>query len=159
MSVWRGLRAGLPWMMATVCILMALALAPHPGSGDERPQTAVQGSVSSEARPALLLADAERSLLEGQALDGSAEAAYRVVMHYNLRGPAAEMDQVFWTQIAAENGHPTGQYAYAWRLNNQGRAASDPRLLRRACYWFREASRNGGKDLGPELRAAGCQSQ
>jgi TPR repeat protein len=93
--------------------------------------------------------------LEHQALLGDGNAALRLADYYDY----LQLDYskaMYWMQIAAEDGSPTGQYNYAHMLDDDSRAgamgqtdAKSRELAKlRARYWFNEAAKHGG---GPKL--------
>ena len=59
-----------------------------------------------------------------------------------------------WYRIAAENGHPVGQWNYANWLVTDSKSRQD---CIRAVYWFKRAhasGHNGAKDAASQLQAA-----
>jgi hypothetical protein len=74
------------------------------------------------------------SALRARALSGSGEAALRLSRHYGLvlRDAIAE---VYWLQIAAENGNSLAQLDYAYKLAERRNADDQSRAM----YWAREA--------------------
>ncbi|HXH11320.1 MAG TPA: hypothetical protein VNP04_16355 [Alphaproteobacteria bacterium] len=86
----------------------------------------------------LIIPEAELPSLKHEALKGSPDAAFRLSLYYeSVRLDFKE--GLFWTQIAAENGHPSGQYNYGFRLRND----PDPRNRLRARFWLERAAENG----------------
>jgi TPR repeat protein len=93
--------------------------------------------------------------LERQALLGDGNVALRLADYYDY----LQLDYskaMYWMQIAAEDGSPTGQYNYGHMLADDSRAgamgqtdAKARELAKlRARYWFSEAAKHGG---GPKL--------
>jgi hypothetical protein len=74
------------------------------------------------------------SVLTARALSGSGEAALRLSRHYKYALHDAKAE-VYWLQIAAENGSSLAQLDYAYKLA-EGR---NPDEQSRAMYWAREA--------------------
>ena len=93
--------------------------------------------------------------LEHQALLGDGSVALRLADYYDY----LKLDYskaMYWMQIAAEDGSPTGQYNYGHMLADDERAGAmgqtDAKVRElaklRARYWFSEAAKHGG---GPKL--------
>jgi TPR repeat protein len=91
--------------------------------------------------------DAERPALEQLALDGSADAAFRLYLNLDLENAKLE-EKIFWVTIAAENGSVGAQHMLGRYL---ARTSKDPRLRRRARYWFKRAAHGGDKYALDEL--------
>jgi hypothetical protein len=77
----------------------------------------------------IVLAEDERETLEGAAIDGSVDAADRVVLHWTQQNDRATL--VYWAHIAAENESVAGQQLLAILLGQSPEA----RDKRRAAYW------------------------
>jgi TPR repeat protein len=115
---------------------------------------ASQGIVSEKVgqRPVMLneslaLTDAEIEVLIPQALRGSAEAASRLSDHYGfVRFDHAE--DMYWAQIAAENGGTINEYNYGLMLKED----DDPKMRLRARFWLERAARAGDKEAAELLR-------
>lgn len=93
-----------------------------------------------------LLPKTEIALLEGKALDGSPDPAFRLYLHYAF----GEQDNnlgMFWLTISAENGQLTAQYNLGSSLSED----PDPKIRRRALYWLRLAAKGGYKRACDEL--------
>jgi len=91
------------------------------------------------------LTETEVKVLQDEALRGSPEPAFRLHLYYELdREDRAE--SLFWLRIAAENGHPGGQYSLGVRLSED----RDPRNRQRAIFWLERAAANG-EELGVDL--------
>lgn len=86
----------------------------------------------------LIIPEAELASLEHEALQGSPDAAFRLHRYYqSVRLDFKE--GLFWAQIAAENGHPVGQYNLGFILRND----PDPRNRLRARFCLDRAADNG----------------
>lgn len=97
----------------------------------------------SKGKPVIMmgsdaLSDTEISQLERQALKGSAETAFRLYKYYE-HSHINFSESLYWARIAAENGHPNGQYALGFRLRND----PDPRNRQRARFWLERSAANG----------------
>lgn len=78
--------------------------------------------------------------LEGQALDGSGDAAAKLAKYYSM--VALQYDEaIFWYQIGAENGSIEAMYGF-WSM---GHAGNDPKERRRGLFWLRKAASLGDK--------------
>jgi hypothetical protein len=91
---------------------------------------------------------AERPAVEQQALDGSADAAFRLYLNLDLEDAKLE-EKIFWVTIAAENGSVGAQHMLGRYL---ARTSKDPRLRLRARYWFKRAADGGDDGALSELR-------
>jgi TPR repeat protein len=101
----------------------------------------------------------ELASLEQKALDGSIDAASKVLFYYmtsrDLESGLEEM--LFWATISAENGSHVDQYHLADLLELAASKKSDPRLLRRSCYWLKRASESGVEGAIEEIEDRGCK--
>ena len=92
----------------------------------------------------------ELERLSSEALNGSGEAARRVLTHY-LVAQGNRTEGLFWALIAAENGDVVGQYNAGFLLKDD----PDPRQRVRALYWLRVAADSGNgaaKSLLQEIK-------
>lgn len=87
----------------------------------------------------------KKSLLERQALLGSASAAKEIALFHGARD-----DKLFeyWSWVGAENGDPLCQYNYASILRGKG----DSYSRARAIYWMRKAAARKVKFAEESLR-------
>jgi TPR repeat protein len=93
------------------------------------------------------LTDNEVQRLADEALGGTAEGAFRLYLFFELvKGD--HLEALFWLQIAAENGHPIGQYNFGGML----RKDPDPRNRQRARFWFERAAENGVSGASERLK-------
>ena len=134
-------------------ILLAMAIvscsqAIEMSGQDDQPIFLPQGMVISES---------ELPQLEREALGGSAESAFRLFKFYEYVESSDRM-AFFWVAIAAENGHPAGQYDYAVMLKT-GRGGVDcgtdgkrERDKIRAEYWARRAEEGGTERATERLK-------
>lgn len=86
----------------------------------------------------LEISNNELPKLEDDALSGSAEAAHRLSLFYDM----IKLDSkkaTYWASIEAENGSPSGQYNYGFHLYKD----PDPKVRLRAKYWLKLAAKNG----------------
>jgi len=83
--------------------------------------------------------------LSREALDGSGEAARRILLHY-LVAQANFKEATYWAIIAAENGDVVGEYSAGFLLKDD----PDPRNQQRALFWLRRAAAHG-EPLATEL--------
>lgn len=74
-----------------------------------------------------------------RAMDGDAEIAQRIAMHFTAPGVQDVVSQRRWTQIAAENGNLAAQYNM-WSFVRDSR---DPLEQARGIYWLRRAAEDG----------------
>jgi TPR repeat protein len=93
------------------------------------------------------LSDAEIKKLQGKALSGAPEAAWRLSLFYDLYQHDYKEGR-FWERIAAENGDPSGEYSLGLRLKED----RDPRNQERAIFWLKRASAKGEKLAEKELK-------
>jgi hypothetical protein len=133
--------AGLP---VALCAMLAMAACSKDGEVDDR------HAASTASAETLVISDepideiavvAPASLTEQDlvkysraALDGDGQAAYLVVVHYEM----AALDRCngeYWSQIAAENGDVDGMVNYARRLMD----VADRDRCRRAVFWVKRA--------------------
>jgi hypothetical protein len=84
--------------------------------------------------PDFAITDRDISGLKARAISGSGEAALRLSRHYGFVLLDAKAE-VYWLQIAAENGNSLAQLDYAYKLA----AGRNPDDQIRAMYWAREA--------------------
>jgi len=93
------------------------------------------------------LSESEFKILQDQALKGAPEPAFRLFLFYNFCKRDYK-ESNFWIIIAAENGHPTGEYNLAFRLKDD----PDPRNRKRARFWLERAAQKGDKDAKEQLK-------
>lgn len=93
------------------------------------------------------LSDTEFKVLQAKGLQGDPEAALRLSLYYDLCKRDYKEGH-FWKMIAAENGHPTGQYNYGFDLSQD----SDPRNRQRAKFWLKHAAAKGVKEAQSLLK-------
>ena len=106
-------------------------------------------SMSAEGNPVtgldkFYVGPSEMAQLEEQALDGDANAAQRISLHYLMATDKAERG-LYWATIAAENGSAWGEYMAGFLLGKNKDADS----LRRARFWLKRAMKHG--NAGGEL--------
>lgn len=94
----------------------------------------------------LVISEADRPLLEKDALKGDAISAFKIYKFEFIRGNIKE--SLFWAQIAAENNHSGGAYAYAFLLMRQ----EDLNSKTRAEFWLRKAAAQGDEMAKRELQ-------
>jgi hypothetical protein len=117
-------------------------------------ETAILPGVSS--REAYALTPVEEQALRRIALDGSARAAWRLVLFHGTRRGMQQSDVEYWTQVAVENGAgPQIQYSLATQLlaTQSGKQSAERR--RRGCFWLRRVAA-AGLDVGSEIRNYKC---
>ena len=86
------------------------------------------------------LSDTEVKALQDKALNGDPKAAFRLSLFYDIyRRDYKEGD--FWTMIAAENGDPSGEYNFGFKLKDD----PDPKNRQRAIFWLKRAAKHGVK--------------
>ena len=73
--------------------------------------------------------------LSRQALEGSGEAARRLLLHY-MMATADRAEARYWALVAAENGDVVGQYNAGFLLKDD----PDPRNRQRAIFWLKKAA-------------------
>lgn len=126
--------------MRFFCIAILLAAMPITGCGteNEKPIAVDEGfSLSAKA--------VDRMRLE--AAKGSAEAAFRLSLHYSGGINASSEEARFWRQVAAENGHAVAQYNI-WFLDHE---SQDAFLKERALFWLRKSAASGFEDAKKQL--------
>lgn len=130
------------------CILIFLAA----GNGIAYAQSN-QAPLESEkiinVRKDFALSDAEKKLLQEQALDGSPEAALKLGRYFLSTNPLSE-DGFYWMSIAVENGSIEAIYSLGAAL----RYADDIRSRRRAIYWLKRAIKECPEPLSSYARDA-----
>jgi hypothetical protein len=117
---------------------IALVIAGYRGCISNMAGTDSQDSLWVIGVHSLIIPDVELPKLEREALKGSPDAAFRLYRyHQSVRLDFKE--GLFWAQIAAENGHPVGQYnlGFLWRND------PDPRNRLRARFWLERAAEKG----------------
>lgn len=98
----------------------------------------------------LIIADADLPQLQHDALRGSPDAAHRLFLFFE----AVKIDlpeAMYWASIAAENGHPGGQYTYGYLLLHEPHLAAihitspehKARARERAIFWLEKAAAQG----------------
>ena len=86
------------------------------------------------------LSDSDLEAAKNKALEGDAESAFRVYVHYAL-GKFDKVSSFVWLQIAANKGHNRAQ-------NNLGCIYMEEGIfknLRLSRFWLKEAEKNGSK--------------
>ena len=137
--------------MALGLALTVLALsgcAEAPEKGDEI------AFMSRSGNEGLRVPAVEISVLEQEAAAGSAEAAMRLSLHYDF--VVQDFQQgLFWSSVAAQNGHPIGMYNYALVLA----LMPDEFSRRRARFWLKKVVDLGreplSKDAAEKLKRLG----
>ena len=84
------------------------------------------------------LSDSDLETAKKKALEGDAEAAYRVHLHYKL-GKYDTVSSFVWLEIAANHGHASAQYSLGYIYMK----VSIFKNLRLARFWLKEAEKNG----------------
>ena len=115
----------LPVLAAAIFVGVLVPAANSPRAQEAKPIGGVQ-DFAVTARDILAL--------RARALSGSGEAALRLSRYYGFVLHDAKAE-VYWLQIAAENGSSLAQLDYAYKLA-EGRNPDDQS---RAMYWAREA--------------------
>jgi TPR repeat protein len=115
----------LPVLAAAIFVGVLLPAPDGPRAQERKPVAGMQDSAVT-AR--------DMSALRARALSGSGEAALRLSRHYGIVLIDAKAE-VYWLQIAAEDGNSLAQLDYAYKLA-EGRNPDDQS---RAMYWAREA--------------------
>ena len=88
--------------------------------------------------------------LEGQALDGSIDAATKLAKYYSM--VTLQYDEAkFWYQIGAENGSAEAMYGF-WSMAYAG---NDSNERRRGLFWLRKAASLGDKQAVEALKDSG----
>jgi TPR repeat protein len=88
--------------------------------------------------------------VERAALLGDATAAHRLAGYDLLCGNSERgREEAFWTEIAAQNGHPTSQYNLGCRLSY----SRSPRDVLRSRFWLEKARANGNASAKKLLAA------
>jgi hypothetical protein len=102
------------------------------GCSDVASTTDAQSENSTQVRT---IETAELQVLQLQALAGDVEASSRVAVHWQAQGDGLHFsdEQLFWLQVAAENGDPVTMLNYGLALSWTG----EPNKCRRALYWIR----------------------
>ena len=123
-------------LAAALAACNATLTAPSPVSGGGKPP----GTPAAVTKQPLDIARAEIPKLQGEALDGSGAAAYRLAQYY---GSAAfdQEEELYWMALAAENGDVRAAYGFGVLLSK--RASERDRA--RARYWLIQA-----RDAGQE---------
>lgn len=92
----------------------------------------------------LVIPDAQIQQVEVAALQGSKEAARRLVNHYDY-GVGDHVQALYWAEIAAENGDPVAEFNYGTLL----RLKTDQMSQVRARFWYLRAEQSGLKHILP----------
>lgn len=122
----------------TACSENSAPIVQAQEGGAARAESAVLGLEATGAGTAFLM---ETDLINysNAALDGDGQAAFMVMMHYQM----ALLDRrnaEYWAQIAAENGSLDGAVSYASYLVD----VRDKDQCRRARFWARRAAEIAG---------------
>lgn len=91
--------------------------------------------------------------LKNEAMAGSANAAMQLSLWY-MKFPDKNDTDLYWTQIAAQNGSAAGQFNLGIKLLSD---TSDPLSQIRARYWLSQSAKQGSKraiEKMAELRPA-----
>jgi TPR repeat protein len=131
----------------TVAFLTVVLFAPSAGGTDAPKAEPRIDAVDSYTR--YHIPAEERPTVEQQALDGSAEAAYRLFFSLDVEQNARLEEKLFWVTIAAENGSVGAQHMLGRYL---ALTSKDPRLRRRARFWFKRAAESGDPYALDELK-------
>ncbi len=87
-----------------------------------------------------IISDSDLPLMKKKALDGDAESAFQIYLHYSL-GKFDSICAFGWLQIAANQGHAKAQY-------NLGSTYMEVALFKNmelAKFWLKKAEKNGEK--------------
>jgi len=95
----------------------------------------------------------ELPALKNSAMMGSGEDAVRLASWY-LKFPQGDDTHLKWTNIAAENGNPIGQFNLALRLLEN---KNDPLAVTRARYWLLASAVQGSILAREELQELDAQ--
>lgn len=85
--------------------------------------------------------------LSNEGLSGSPDSAQKLALHF-LVANGNLTDGMYWTHIAAENGHAVAQYNM-WQLLNQSEDANNHK---RALFWLRRSAASGNSDAIEKLK-------
>ena len=133
-------------LFATAVVIMVVCACSSLRSGEGEDADLTMGNASLEI-PA-----SEIAHLELEALRGSRDAAFRLYQHHEF----VKLDYkaaLYWVSIAAENGHPIGQYAFGFMLSDHaraevlGRGTAEERVRdrERAVFWLKRSAENGNE--------------
>jgi hypothetical protein len=117
----------------TLCVAVTLLAF---GSPATHAQKTISSVVMGNAD--LVLTKDEVSRYHGEALDGSAEAATKLANYYGFVVLNFEKE-LYWLQIAAENGDIKAMYSY-WVIASQD---EDADVRRRGTFWLKRAASLG----------------
>lgn len=95
------------------------------------------------------LTEHQIKLLEDMALRGSPGAAFRLFLCYEKYEYKKDHSKsLYWVRIAAQNGHPQGEYNYGLKLKDD----PDPKNRLRAGFWLQRAAKQGVKEAEALLK-------
>jgi TPR repeat protein len=131
---------------SSLVVTVFLTSCAFAGPSGEKPEEFVMGNA------AFVIPAAEIPSLESEALRGSAVAAFRLHSYFEMV-VLDYREGFYWASIAAENGHPVGQYTLGFILADDSHASligrDDPKQRKRdrerARYWLRRAADNGNQ--------------
>ncbi len=112
--------------------IVVLSVAASSIKAEEQQVKSIMGNDS------FLLSDSDLETAKKKALEGDAESAFQIYLHYAL-GKFDEVSSFVWLQIAANKGLARAQ-------NNLGCIYMDEGIfknLRLAKFWLKEAEKNG----------------
>ncbi len=124
-------------MKRLVYIIIGAIILSVPTSSISDEEQQVKSIIGNES---LLLSDSDLESAKKKALEGDAESAFRVYVHYAL-GKFDKVSSFVWLQIAANKGHNRAQ-------NNLGCIYMEEGIfknLRLSRFWLKEAEKNGSK--------------
>ena len=123
------------WLVGPLfCLVMFMVTQSAIAVKPVKPGAAVLSPISGTMVPEDEYAEVERN-----ALEGSAEAAVRLAVQYEL---TAQFEKaIFWGSIAAENGSQVGAYNLGFRLAQ----SPDKKQQLRAQFWLTKAVKGGGE--------------
>lgn len=134
--------------LAKIALIISAAMFTSPVLS-QKTVTRIDGGNSEFA-----LTASEISRYEGQALDGSVDAAEKLANFYGM----LKLDfnqELYWDQVAAENGSPSAMNNY-WVI---GRLSENPNVRRRALFWLRKGASLGDPDAQEALRELSDKKQ
>jgi TPR repeat protein len=124
------------------------ASPPHTSGGEDVPEQFLPPdgvAAVSTGQEDLVLKDDELRELQIEALDGKANAAARIAMHFaelSISNPPRRTDSVYWFAISAENGDLEGMLMQSKLIYESG----GWRNCRRARYWLGRAQQIAPND-------------
>jgi hypothetical protein len=127
------------WLAGALATFFAIAACSQDEQASEQHAKEAAVRTASDIAPvagasAARLSDAELKENSAAGLDGSANAAFLVHMHYQMAALDGRKGE-FWAQIAAENGSIVGMAEYARYLLD----VPDDWNCRRARFWAKRA--------------------